>query len=258
MVSGLPIGHGDPVRFFALVSSPYAEERVCSPTDLWLPLHVGIRGVYNDYGSVEQLEESAVTSHFFEVLSQYAIEREGAIAVSRVEKGMPFEDWLEALWGVPSLRVRNPQERLGPWDWWKWAENSSIPEIREAWEEAQKAYDKFLGKTRSPEGYPVKTAMIREDVWGVMLNLVPKDGRPYFPSPFFHKSVLAPPEHDLELDQHGMATHALYLLSKAWMPGHTIGPQCPEYKHQALFTQAVAEIAAKQRGQELEEGADYE
>jgi len=55
-ISGLPIGAGDKVRYLLISSSPYTSES-CLMSSSWFPRTFPIKAEYNDYGSVENVEE---------------------------------------------------------------------------------------------------------------------------------------------------------------------------------------------------------
>lgn len=99
-ISGLPIDAGDPVMFLAL-STSYERRYATGIDGAWRPMTLPIRAQYNDYGSVEYIEEGPVTDAFFESLSKRAIERE--VGENRyhdvpVMREMPRDKWLDALW----------------------------------------------------------------------------------------------------------------------------------------------------------------
>lgn len=61
-LSGLPIRVGTPVRYMLLTQNPYhrgkaAGEPTCGASDIWFPRTFPLRGEYNDYGAVENLQE---------------------------------------------------------------------------------------------------------------------------------------------------------------------------------------------------------
>ena len=60
-VSGLPIECGDKVRFMLVSSSPYCKGNeggiICTSTDRWFPRTFPIKAKYNDYGSVDNVED---------------------------------------------------------------------------------------------------------------------------------------------------------------------------------------------------------
>lgn len=63
-VTQLPINYGDKVRLFVLVAETHWKENsgenlgggVCYSTDLWSPIGPPIKGEYDDYGGIENLE----------------------------------------------------------------------------------------------------------------------------------------------------------------------------------------------------------
>lgn len=52
-VSGLPLEVGTKVRFLLLCENPYKDSAKCNFCDIWFPRTYPLKGVYNDYGSVE-------------------------------------------------------------------------------------------------------------------------------------------------------------------------------------------------------------
>ena len=63
-ISGLPIACGDAVRYLLLTQNPYhrgktAAQMTCYTTDVWFPRTFPLRGRYNDYGAVDDLQEGA-------------------------------------------------------------------------------------------------------------------------------------------------------------------------------------------------------
>lgn len=61
MISQLPIHAGEPIRLFLLERNAYEELKgggFCSHNDVFKPLSYALRGVYDDYGSIEKVEES--------------------------------------------------------------------------------------------------------------------------------------------------------------------------------------------------------
>jgi len=100
-VSGLPIEAGDDVRFFLLTQSPYytGAENTCCIHDLWFPRTFPLKAKYNDYGSVEDLQEGAARDVWFEGFQIDLIERgvgDNSCHDVSVFKDMDLERWLEA------------------------------------------------------------------------------------------------------------------------------------------------------------------
>src|SRR5262245_43244010 len=99
-VSGLPIDWSTPIRFLALSESG-RESRNIAVNSIWEPLTLPIRGKYDDYGSIEDIEEGGVSDAFFAALDRRAIEREvgeNSVHDVAVARGMSRKDWLQALW----------------------------------------------------------------------------------------------------------------------------------------------------------------
>lgn len=102
-VSGLPIEAGDPVRFLMLTKNPYHDgaKNSCYMHDLWFPRTLPLKGVYNDYGSVEDVEKGAAQDLWLEGLQIDLIERgigDNSCHDVACKKDMTFNELLEALW----------------------------------------------------------------------------------------------------------------------------------------------------------------
>jgi hypothetical protein len=102
-VSGLPIEYGDPVRYFLLTQNPYnqAAENCCYIHDRWVPRTFPLRAKYNDYGSVEKLQEGVQQKLWFEGFDVDLVKRgvgENTCHDVPVRKNMSLEMLLTALW----------------------------------------------------------------------------------------------------------------------------------------------------------------
>lgn len=225
IISGLPIGEGDntPVRFFVLMQNPFEGESLGVHAH-WVPLHTGIRGVYNDYGSIKQLDDTLNTTSFFETLSKFAIELEvgkNPYHDVSVQKGMSSELWLEALWENRVL-VQEPV-----------------------------LTDNVTGSLSCvpKDGSKLKVAwaMIREDVWGVLVSLYDNEigqCNPRSLDPIFPMAGWSP---DVKLrEEHSKACSSMHYLSKIWLPGHISGPQWAEWEIHKLFLNKLQSIVSEQ------------
>jgi hypothetical protein len=99
-ISGLPIEAGDKVRYFLLTENPYEDSRACAPTDLWFPRTFPIRAKYNDYGSVEDIEEGPLKDTWLEGLKLDLSERgwgDNSCHDVPTSKDMTFDALLEAI-----------------------------------------------------------------------------------------------------------------------------------------------------------------
>lgn len=104
-VSDLPIEYGDKVRFFTLVENPYhhgKEEAAmcCYVYDKWAPRTFPLRAVYNDYGSVEKVQEGPQRDIWFEGLRTDLVSRgTGANTCHDVptRKDMDLQTFLDAI-----------------------------------------------------------------------------------------------------------------------------------------------------------------
>lgn len=263
ILSSLPIEWQTPVRFIALARDPLRGTGfICSVNDVWAPITPAIKGVYNDYGSIEKLEEGPVTQGFFRVLNERAIERgvgENSIHDVAVVRGMSREDWLMALW-EGRVQVRDDfmlsyvvdmyskvdaLERL-PW------------KIRcDVWLRKLKA---LYGRLRpQPKGPPMQVAqaLIREDVWQFFLARARKDfptlgqtihGRELERAQRLMNPSLSLPE-EVANEIHGALSEVVHVqaimnrLRKIWMEGTTAGPQEGEWSRHLEYHSAMARIA---------------
>ena len=103
IVSGLAIEAGDPVRFLALTESRYykGNHHICYVTGRWQPRTAPLRAEYNDYGSIENIQESLAERVFFKSFDRDVIEKgvgDNQCHDVQVRKGMSRDEWLTALW----------------------------------------------------------------------------------------------------------------------------------------------------------------
>lgn len=103
IVSGLAIEAGDPVRFLALTESGYynGNDHICYVTGRWQPRTAPLRAEYNDYGSIENVQESLSERVFFKLFDLDVIEKgvgDNQCHDVHVRKGMSQDEWLTALW----------------------------------------------------------------------------------------------------------------------------------------------------------------
>lgn len=100
-ISGLPITYGTPVRFLLLTQSPFLDDWVkCYQHSLWSPRTFPIKALYNDYGSVEKVEEGPTRDVWMEALGLDLVEvgvGDNTFHDLAVRKDMDFDDFLEAL-----------------------------------------------------------------------------------------------------------------------------------------------------------------
>jgi hypothetical protein len=77
-ITQMPICAGDKVRMFLIVEtdSEWARESVSHSytTDLWRPFGLPIKGSYNEYGSIEDIEEDSLTDLMLEHLKDIVVE----------------------------------------------------------------------------------------------------------------------------------------------------------------------------------------
>ena len=100
-VSGLPINAGTPVRYITLVDRPY-DNIACYTSSRFALRCPPIKAEYNDYGSIENFDlNDPCVKVLLTMFKEDAVELpigENPCHDVRVDLGMPFEKWLEALW----------------------------------------------------------------------------------------------------------------------------------------------------------------
>lgn len=109
-VSGLPIGPGDEVRFLMLTASPYERERACEIHGAWFPRACPLKAVYNDYGSVEGVEEGPTKEVWLKLFQKDLVEKgigDNSVHDVAVRKDMTFDALLDALWEERVFITRN-------------------------------------------------------------------------------------------------------------------------------------------------------
>lgn len=104
-ISGLPIGAGDKVRYLLLTQNPYhhgkrAGDMTVYPTDVWFPRTFPLRGKYNDYGNVEDLQAGPQADAWIAGLNVDMVEKgwgDNTCHDVPTKKSMPLSDILEAV-----------------------------------------------------------------------------------------------------------------------------------------------------------------
>ena len=100
-VSGLPIESGDPVRYLLLTKQVPSDERALHLDGHWVQRTFPLRGFYNDYGSVDNLQEGPAQGIWLEGLQKDLVEigpGDNTCHDVPVRKNMDFEQILTALW----------------------------------------------------------------------------------------------------------------------------------------------------------------
>ena len=99
-VSGLPIEAGDKVRYLLLTQNPYLDGSSCYQHSIWFPRTCPLKAEYNDYGSVENVEEGPMQEVWIEGFQEDLIEKgigDNTCHDSAIKKDMTFDDLLEAV-----------------------------------------------------------------------------------------------------------------------------------------------------------------
>jgi hypothetical protein len=135
IVSNLAIEAGERVRYLALVRSAFEPDgngHCCYVGGRWQLHGVPIKAQYNDYGSIEGLEDSLQTSLFFEALKRSAIEQgvgDNQCHDVAVRAEMSREDWLTALW-EGRIFVEGERPYTGSYDPEAYEPKPGVPSVR--------------------------------------------------------------------------------------------------------------------------------
>lgn len=75
-ISQMPICAGDKVRMFLIVSNGYEQYDDCHSytTDLWRPFGLPLKGTYDEYGGIENLEEDVLSDFLLEAIREMIVE----------------------------------------------------------------------------------------------------------------------------------------------------------------------------------------
>lgn len=159
-VSNLPIEAGTPVRYLALARSAFdtnGNGHVCYVGGRWQVYGIPIKGQYNDYGTVEKLEESFTTLMFFDGLKRGAVEKgvgDNTVHDVPVRPDMSQKEWLDALWeGRVEVQYRKPSTE----PWVQPEPEKGIPSIKRM-EKLIRAADLTIAVGYGAKGYYVDEA----------------------------------------------------------------------------------------------------
>jgi len=75
-ITQMPIEGGDKVRMFLIVECEYGRDDVCHSytTDVWKPFGLPLKGTYDEYGRIENIEEDALSNLLLESLKEIIVE----------------------------------------------------------------------------------------------------------------------------------------------------------------------------------------
>jgi hypothetical protein len=139
IVSGLPIEAGDKVRFLVLARSalhPDGNDHPHYVNGRWQLFGVPVRAEYNDYGSVENIEDGYAKSFLLSRLKAHSVEigvGDNQCHDSEVVEEMDEESWLDALWeGRVRVRECRPRSPGGDSRWEPTAGVPTFKRIKEA------------------------------------------------------------------------------------------------------------------------------
>ena len=117
-VSGLPISDGTPIRYLLLTENPYNSpaEHTCYIDDRWALRTFPLRAEYDDYGSVQIVQEGLLRDIWLEGFKRDLVERgtgDNSCHDVPVRKDMTFEQMLTAIWeGRVLVACKQPETSL--------------------------------------------------------------------------------------------------------------------------------------------------
>lgn len=110
-VTQMPIESGDPVRLFLIVEREHSYNKeggaLHYSTDLWRPFGLPLRGLYNDYGGIEEMEEDVFSNFLLEQLKKIVIEVPDRMGERLNKSELTWETALNRLTDE-GLRVADP------------------------------------------------------------------------------------------------------------------------------------------------------
>jgi hypothetical protein len=230
-ISGLPIVSSDSVVFLALAKASSGHDQGIGVTHAWEPATVPIVGRYNDYGSVEELEESTATRAFFDSLARRAVERSvgenSCHDVAICPSSMTREEWLTALW-----------------------------------EERVQIHPPAMGVT------PLVQTMVRREVWTFLVEKIAHRVEKLDPIGLRHSMRIYTSLDCTDLDNAELS-HQLFELSciqcalsqlgRPWTRGTCCGPQFPSWRFQQDFLKLLTQtVNASIEEIEEDSGEPYE
>ena len=148
-VSRLPIEGGCKVRIALLTENPFAHDGVYYPHGLWYPRTWPLRATYDDYGSVDNVEEGPALRAWFEAFKIDLVER--GIGENPCHDVATRKDWSldEMLNALQERRVRV-----------RWRDVPGAPQIvhPDRYEGAAERVAAFLGRSgrKVPAGVPTR------------------------------------------------------------------------------------------------------
>jgi hypothetical protein len=290
-ISGLGIDAGDPVRYMLLTETPYGDDNLSTP---WFPRTFPLKGKYDDYGGVEDVEEGPQRDVWMAALQLDIIEREvgdNYIHDVAVTKDMTFEDIQNALW-EGRVQVVSDMNRTdfdvgfdGLLEELKDLERAELSDL-------VAVGNKTMGievEPREPRNVkPLRLyqALIREDVWQeliltglAMLGRKEKDlvntgiARSHVPFAVgygTHDALMSRWEINGTVDaaeverwkrvvgETLVVEEALARARYWWRPSYTLGPQFPDVEGQELVALSLSKVATALAEAALAEAADEE
>lgn len=168
MLSGLPIVYQDPVRALLVSEHPRATlgKATCDYSSKYIPRTFPIRGIYNDYGALEDIKDDMFKRLWVKGLQTDLFELsvgENPCHDIAVTRDMDFDQLWTAIW----------EERLivpGHWSFHDYKQEKPSPSKPED-----------IPCRHGIRNVQVQVAMIREDVWQTVMRTPFKSWRDDFP-----------------------------------------------------------------------------
>lgn len=110
-ITQMPICAGDKVRMFLIVRDRYADDSydVCHSytTDLWKPFGIPLKGTYDEYGRIENIEEDVMSDFLLESIKEMIIEVPNRMGEVFKREELNWETVIDFLTDE-GLKVANP------------------------------------------------------------------------------------------------------------------------------------------------------
>lgn len=251
-ISHLPVHHGDPVRFILLTQSPY-------DTAVWHPRTWPIRALYNDYGSIEEVESGPLRDVIL-------------VGLHRDIDEPPVPETFDAL--LEALREQRVYVA-------KDLKDSDLLPVRQAMirEDVYQALLRFMVQGSKPGTYKTETMDLSDyqadvarfasayhagdelrrlciaDTIHIGSRWIAGDEVPFVLGLASHARMLLAMSPTLPscIAEFSLILDALFHLRHAWQPQDHSQPQFGDWAAHAQFHAALAQIAEEQHAMEQSE-----
>jgi hypothetical protein len=108
-ITQMPICAGDPVRMFLIVENKYGDTgpALSYNSEIWKPFGLPIKGTYDEYGRIENIEEDALSDFLLETIKEMVIEVPNRMGDVFKREELTWETVIDFLTDE-GLKVTNP------------------------------------------------------------------------------------------------------------------------------------------------------